>query len=326
MHIWLVSRHYIGEQNTLSEYREGAQHILTAKSLIDKRKLPISLGTKVTAAEDKAALTVEMKEEIYEINEKLLSENVSVFYDQRDRGSGLSFIQMAFNPTYLSTPEPTVVETHDIDQFVIDTDEALDNIVDFANKMVADNSLWSAGSRSLEVKLGVHTRNSNLRIIQELFHSASIGNKLKVEGKVPDGVLPAYRDFGESTSAFGVLNLSHAHYRTLVASVHGYGYILAPVFVAEYYTALKASTLGNESPRYVYTYPNVYYTQPTEEREFENAEKSVRTSEGALAKTDVRDMLIEAVRKDETVDAISEYYDKGEVKLVQQWMLEALTK
>ncbi len=325
MNIWLVSRHYIGEQNTVNEYQEGAKRILAARDLIRDKGLPIYLGTKPTASQEK--LSPDMKQAVHKTTSELIDAGVFVFFDPKDRGSGTSFSQLMYNPTFLSTSAPTVVMGHDIDQFTIDTSEALDGFVDFATQMVEEDSLWSSGSRNIEVKLGQHTRNSNLRIIQELFHSLTIGSKkLKIKDDAPEGVVPAYHEIGESTSAFGVLNYNHRNCRTLIASIVSYGNILAPIFASEYYTSIKASTLGNESPRYVSTLPNKYYVQKGEIEEFEGTRNFVRTSESTLAKTDVRDMLNKTVGEDETVDTISRYYDEDDVKLVQGWMLEALTK
>lgn len=325
MTVWVVIRHYVGEQNTLNEYQEGAQRILATKDMIQQKKLDINLGVKVTAAENSPGITSAMRQTIYKINGELASANVFCFYDPRDRGSGTSFSQMMDNSTCLATPSPTIVVGHDIDQFPLGSPEYLDCIVDFTNQIVADNSLWSPGSKSVEVKLGIHPRNSNLRIIHELFNSRSIGSeKLRIPGDVPDGVLDGYREIGESTPGFHVLNFSHPNFPILAERIFRYGSLLGTDFGSEYYTAIKASTLGRISPRYVPTLPNKYYVQKGETDEFEGVKKFIGRAVNRLGKTDIGDMLRKTVADDTNVDAVSQYYDRSDVKLVQQWMQEAL--
>lgn len=330
--IWLVSRHYIGDEATLNEYREGAKYILAAQKLIDQKKLPINLGTKVTAAqtkttiENKPVLTAEMKEEIYKINGQIASANAFVLYDPIDRGSGLSFSQMTINGTYLATPSPTIFMGYGMQQFKIDSEEALDNITAFGNQMVINDSLWSSGSRNVEVKLAADPRNSALREIQEMYHSLLIGPQiLRVPSPTPPEVQASYREIGESTSDFWAMNISHPQFRLLSSSIISFGDLLNGFFAAEYYTAIKAPLFcPKESPRYVYTYPNKYYSKDVK-KEFERIEKHIKDSERRLGKTDIGDMLRATVREEKNVDIISKYYDKDVVELVQGWMLEALT-
>jgi hypothetical protein len=246
-----------------------------------------------------------------------------ILYDPVDRGPGISSQQVFFNATF--TRPPSIVINSCFDQYKIDTFDALYQIIDLAYRMEMENALYATGSRDVPVLLATHKRNSDLRIIHELFHSLAIGSDRLRVPYVPKGVTPAYAAIGESTAGLDCVNTAHqafSGYAAAMAFANGNADMSG--FATNYYMTIKASQLAPTSAGYVQAYVNKFYGKRDEKEELSGVLRLIATQSSALAKTDIAPMLYDSCARDASVDRIAEFYPRDDVLQVQDILLKAL--
>lgn len=332
---FIVGRHFIISEETFETFKEIVGNVNVAADLYDtvfrpRFQSPVEFGLKLTV--DEAKITDDLRLRILDEMRRLPSP-LWMLYDPKDRGPGTSYQQVAFNPTFFADKKdvPTTLIYADFDQFVFDTEEGLEAALCLADKTEKDNCLHGIGSRNVPVVLATNERNSNLRIIHELFHSLTIGgdrlrgNILKVRGEPLQGVTPAYAEIGESTTGFYVFNTAHTRYLDLAAAVaQASRRANMRGFATDYFAAIKSAQFGRIATGYVVSRPNKFYGKKDEAEEFEGVKRLISGQTRELAKTDIDDYLIGCVSDNSkhNIERIAKFYPREDVELVRDLMLE----
>lgn len=321
MRTYLIARHFINGKQTFEELRRGIDSIRVAQDISGSRNHGFQFGLKIA---------IDLKKTGDELAERTWREiarlnNTGVMYDPVDRGPGMSYRQVCFNPTFLYDNESGVVIDANLDQYVIDTEESLEQIVELTQQVKRDEALYATGSRDVPVVLAVHQRNSGLRILHELFHSLTIGSdKLRV-GRTCQTATQAYAEIGESTSGFYVVNFSHPRYAQLSKSVADAARTAdMSGFATDYYVAIKSAELAHLASGYVKSTENKFYEQRNELEELEAVKRLISSQTRALGKTDIRGALVAALRNRVHTERLSEFYPKEDVNFVRELMLQSL--
>ena len=292
------------------------------RSVLDISKgYGLEFGLKLTVDENK--ISNELKESVKQEIGQLPMGTWSL-YDPVDRGPGTSFRQIIFNPTWIGSHN--LITSVDLDQIPLEN-ESLGILNDLIERVKAENSLCAIGSRNIPIKLAIYEKNSNLRIIHELFNSLTIGSKkLKVTEPKIDILKanPSYKEIGESTTGVYIFNTSHSKYKELMNYVNIFA--LFRGFATEYYTMIKASELGNISTGYVNFKENKFYKQVNEKQELAGIEKLIEGQTAELAKTDISNKLRDTLSKEKNAKKILEFFDKNEVQWVKDLMIMRLNQ
>jgi hypothetical protein len=315
---YIIERHFINGEERLDEYIEGIERIKTALGISGSCGYGFEFGLKLTVDEKK--LPQDLKEKIRE-ETKNLPANLWLLYDPEDRGPGTSYRQVLFNPTFKNG----IVVYADLDQYVIDTKEALEQLNELIQQVEKEEVLYATGSRDVPVVLATNKRNSDLRIIHELFNSLTIGNdKLRVGERRPN-VTPAYAEIGESTSGLYIMNFSHPMYPELTKSVTEAVQIAnMNGFATDYYVAIKSAQLGGLGKGYVRSRENKFYIQRDEKEEFESVKRLIAGQTKELGKTDIHDTMLNSLIEKRNTEIISSFYPKEYVELVRELMKESV--
>ncbi|MBI4176112.1 MAG: hypothetical protein HY518_02830 [Candidatus Aenigmarchaeota archaeon] len=317
MRKYVIERHFIKGLETFEAYRNGIGSINAAIDISRTRGYGLEFGLKLTVD---GKVGKEMQESIRSEMARLPA-TTWLLYDPEDRGAGASYRQVLFNPTFAGC----VVANADLDQYVIDERGALEQMRGFLDKVERDDALYANGSRDVPVVLATYRRNSDLRIIHELFHSLAIGERLRVKGRIPNEITPAYADIGESTSGFYVINQAHPSFPELVRGVTKASQVADfRGFATDYYTAIKSSLLGNLATGYVRSRENKFYVKRDEQQELEGVKGLISGQTRELGKTDIRRLLQSALEEPENAATISGFYPAGDVELVRELMLDGL--
>ena len=313
----IILRHFINGEATLEEFLLGIDNINSALEISETSIFRFKFGLKLTV--DKKKLNGDLVEKIKQ-GESRLPKNLFYLYDPEDRGPGTSYRQILFNPSFSG-----VVVNADLDQYIINTRESLEQILELIKRVEVDKALYATGSRNVPVILAKNERNSNLRIIHELFHSLVIGSeKLRVDEKVA-GVTPAYAEIGESTSGFVVINFAHPAHPILTSSVFKVSQEAnMRGFATDYYVAIKSAQIARLAKGYVRCRENKFYEKEDELDEPNPVKRLIKEQTKELSKTDVRYMMWRAIGNKENTKRISEFYSQDDVELVRDLMLESL--
>lgn len=320
MNKYIIGKHFINSEETFQEFEKWRAELDVAMKISQKKKIGFEFGLKITVDEPKISDSLKEK-----INSAMahLPHGLIVMYDPRDRGAGISYRQIMFNPTF----DNGIVVGADCDQFPLGSEDSLESIAELVERVETEEALFANGSRNVPVVLAKHQSNTDARIIQELFHSLAIGSdRLQVGKKMPN-VTPAYAAIGEITTGLYILNHAHPKYPELCRAVMEAANVAdLKGFVTDFYVSLKASQLGKISRGYVSAAENVVYGTKTETEERDSIVKYISTIARELGKTDVREMLVHALSSETNVANISRFYKRKEVERVRDIMLEAATK
>ncbi|MBW3015493.1 hypothetical protein KY330_03665 [Candidatus Woesearchaeota archaeon] len=313
----IILRHYINEIDSYNELIKGVDNIKAGIDVAKGKDCKLNFGLKLTLKEN---LPLDLIEDVRD-ELRYLPQEVWLLYDPVDRGSGVSYMQVLFAPSFVNS----LVMFGDLDQCVLDSDDSLSRLYDFFERFENENSLYAVGSRDIPVKLAFHQRNSDLRIIHELFHSFAIGpEKLKVSEQ-RDNVTPAYVAIGESTTGMCGLNTSHHSYPQLLESVtRAARRADLSGFATDYYVSIKSSQLAGITTGYLNTRENNFNPNLCEKSEFESIINMISTQTRELGKTDIADTISSILTDKYPVKKISEFYPREDVDLVANKMLEAL--
>ncbi len=320
MRRYLILRHFINGEPTFEEFRAGIEGILAAIDLSKSREFGFLFGLKTTIDGKKGD---DFQERIWEETRKLST--IRTLCDPVDRGPGVSYRQVLFNPSFSYRCDTSIVVNADLDQYVIDTEGALEQIVELTKKVERNGALYATGSRNVPVVLATHKRNSDLRILHELFHSLIIGsNKLRVD-EGSQTATAAYAEIGESTSGLYVVNFSHPRYPELSKSmIDATQRADMSGFATDYYVAIKSAQLAHVANGYVQARENKFYEKRDESEEFAAVKRLISSQTQQLGKTDIRDVMLAGLRNRTHTERLSAFYPKEDVELVRGVMLEAL--
>ena len=319
MRKYLVPRHFINGEGTYEEYSRGIDDIARAIQISQEGDLGFEFGLKLTVDTEKVGK--ELQARITD-DMRRLPEGTWLLYDPKDRGPGTSYAQILFNPTF--SIEPSIVISSDLDQYVINTAESLERLLELVQRVETDDALYATGSRDVPVVCATNQRNSDLRIIHELIHSSVIGSEKLRVGEERTNVTPAYAEIGESTSGLYILNASHQMYPELARSILQSSQRAKMCgFAMDYYVAIKSAQLGNIAKGYVASKENKFYAQRDEEEELESVKRLISGQTQQLGRTDIRDALATGL-SDVRIQRIADFYPEKEVELVRGWMKESL--
>lgn len=131
-----------------------------------------------------------------------------------------------------------------------------------------------------------------------------------------------YATFGESTSGMYFLNTMHPGYPELAAAIlRAAQQVDLHMYASEYYCAIKASQLGRAGVVVVASKENPIFDHRTEKEDIEAVRSLIREATRSLARTDIAPILYAAL-SDENVERICAIYDRSDVLLVRDLMLE----
>ncbi len=319
MRKYFVPGHFIDGEATLKEFDNGIHRFKELMEISRTRGSDLEFGLKLTV--DEGNIDQNLQERIAQsIND--LPSDLWLLYDPIDRGPGTSLSQILFNTTFLNN----IVISVCLDQYVISSEDSLEQLEDLASKVERDNALRAVGSRDVPVILATNERNSNLRVIHELFHSLTIGsNILRIPGQ-RSNVTPAYEGIGESSSGLQIMNLAHPQYPTLVQAFFKAAQVADfKGFAAEYYTVLKSAELDKTLTGYVMARENPFSHRKDEKEEFDFVTRGIiRYQTGQLGKTDVRGKLLKTLQAKESQSRLAEFYPRPDVELVRDLMIDSL--
>ncbi len=319
--VYLIGRHYVFNQETSDELKMIVNNTATAADLIHANHYPLELGLKITVNEEKVgpATIKEVQDAL-----KILPQKTWLLYDPVNRGAGTSYRQIMFNPSFSGQGDSIVVSA-DFDQFIINKPEGLESVLSLVEDVKGKNALYGVGSRDVPVVLAKHKRNSDLRIIHELFHSLAVGKEKLIVPQQVEGSTPAYATLGESTSGLYVMNQAHHAYSELLQAVSSsVQHANMQGFATDYYVAISASQLAPIGISYVKARENQFYHQKTEEDENQGIIKLISSQTTELGRTDVKSVLQQTVADEANLQEIARFYDEKDVMEVQQLMLRAL--
>lgn len=311
---FLIARHFVNNDATLSNLHEGITNLKTAESFLKKEDPTYTIGLKLTVNNLDTKLREEVKEEL-----RRLPLSMWFMFDPIDRGPGISTLQVQLNPTF----NKGIVINVDLDQYEIETKQGLKSIADLVKDVEEKNHLYAVGSRNVPVVLGKHSANSRLREIHELFHSCTIPD-LTMKNH-PEGVSSAYAIIGESTSGFTIINHTHYNYPSLVSRVTKASQKASfRGFTAEYYISIASSELGTRGKGYVQTKINPFPNEIEEERERLSFVKFIEHESKELGKTDIKDKILSTIKREENTKRILDFYSEKEVSLVRDLMKKGI--
>ncbi len=316
----IVARHYICDDDTLDVLEKGIHQLLEANELARNRNNGIRFGLKLTLHE-KYENSPPTLEKIGSQLERLYK-GFYVLFDPQNRGPGTSYAQILFNPTFWTKPH--TVATADMDQYILTTNEAQERIEDLFERVERERAVYATGFRDVPVKLAIHEENSERRIIHELVHSLAAGRgALRVPGKAPAGVTPAYAALGESTSGFYVYNTDVPAFGDIAASVlkqiRNGAYFTH--FGIDYYCAIKAAQESKVSTGYVCARENDFYERTKAAHdEYQGIVNFIRARSRELAITDVKTLVSQTINAPSTRDILSGFYSKNTVEEVLEIM------
>ena len=331
-----------GAEKGLETLAEGVSNILDAQDIIRRKGKRVSLGANVTHIN----LSDDHRDTFLDQVRRLMDEGIDVrcnttpgpsvclanilfdFGHQVPQGSPIHRVET--NPK-----EPSVAASCNLDATEFYTEEGVEQFLGLFDRIVADNALYAAGAHTKHMKLGVHKRASDLRIIHELWMALRIGPEaLRVrDGEAPD-VTPAYRELGQATTSVYVINQQHSGFPILAQTIaeHGGGRVNFRTGKFPFHYAIPLLACDIEDNHLFRSYvpsrdQNLFYgTPPTEELEVQKVLKGlIEPSTGELAKIDkIRDPLLRTLQNNANVDRIAEFYDREDITLVRRTMLAEL--
>jgi hypothetical protein len=318
-------RTYVDSEERLEVYREGVYKLRSIFADGFFRGAGINFMLNITAPVDRLKRNINLVHSIREV-ETIIPEEVIRVWDPLDRGPGVSARQALCNPAFFDG----VVANVDLDQYFWDTEEGLRSINEMFERMIKDDCLWGVGSRDVPVRLGYNEEASSMRIIHELVHSLAIGSdKLKVEGEVLEGVLPAYAAIGESTG-MPFVNCTHQRYSDLVWGMVGMVSVTPRHmggWASEYFGVLRAVELDKRiATGYVKARENPFDPIGKDE-EIRRVEGLIVDETGDLARScsirrRLEDILLRRVPNN--VSVLEEYFDLTLIDRVSKLMLAQL--
>lgn len=325
----LIARHFINGQQSLETCIEGISLLCAAKEFPAAKDADFEFGLKLTVdhrLSDSAGGNAVLREarSLYH----RLPPDFWYLYDPKDRGSGTSYKQVVFNPTFSSG----LVVLADLDAFTPRSDDAFQRIADLTDKVEKNNALFGMGARDQPIALARHPSNSTLRCIHELYHSLAIAlltgpRSLLVDGNASSEVTPAYAAFGESTTGLWVMNRSHSRSSDFEADVrqatqqpgmNG--------FATEYYASIRGPFFGPRVSGYVVTQQNRFYHEKSESDERNDVCRLIRNSTAVLGRTKARYSLALILGDPRAVRKLNRFYRRKDINRVQELMHAGLTQ
>lgn len=315
----IILKHFINGEETLAAFERKIRELKIAEELSAVHAHNFRFGLKLTVDEN---LSNELSERLRASFHELPRDSFLV-YNPKKTGGGNGFKQIVFNQAF--SDESSLVYMVALDQFPIDSKESIECLNDLGNKVEKDNALYAIGSRDVPVVLGIHSVNSNRRIIHELFHTLAAPKGVYRVSERPENITPAYRDIGECTTGVSIMNHAHPSYPDMLkfmaratqrANMSGNA--------ADYYVAIKAPLLARVATGYVSSIENPFHGRKSLEEEWQNFRNMIFTQTKELGKTDIRTELHQALIKHSNTKRLSKFYPIQEVEYIRDLMLETM--
>ena len=321
MNKFIIARHFVSGEGELNGLIKGVNSLKSLMEISKTADYGFEFGLKLTVDEER--LTQDLLQKInYEIGR--LPNNFWFLYDPKNRGPGTSYRQVLFNLTF---PNQSVVAMADLDSYIKGSEDCIDNIYELTERVRTEGALLGMGARDRPVRLGVHKKNSDLRIIHELFHSLVIGSdRLRVKQKKLN-ITPAYAEMGESSTGLCVMNFSHPKYSELIRDVVRASQIAdMSGFATDYYVSIRSSELGKRVVCYVSTNENEFYGHDnrTEEQELNSITRMIGVQTKELGKTNIGSKILRTLKQEENKRRIAEFYPSEYVEFIEDLMTKAL--
>lgn len=315
----IVLRHLVENEASLQEYFDGLQRLLIASEISKQHNYDFSFGLNLTLDHKPAT---HLKKQFGDSVQHDVPKEITCLYNPQRLGSGINYQQVLFSGTF-SSKKP-IVACADLDQFAIHTKKCLEDVFLLVEKMKQNNSVYAIGSRDVPVILAQHKRNSDLRIICELFMTLALGSdKLRITEHQPDAT-PAYADLGEIASGFYVINHNNAYAKEIVANLQKAAQNTSlNGFACEVLVANMALQKNSIATGYVSSLQNKFYHNLSAEEDLKRATKIICNETHYLGKTQARDSLISALN-DKNANILSKYYSHEDVWFVKSLMIDAL--
>ena len=321
MNKYIIARHFVNGEEELKGLIKGIGNLKSLINISETTDYGFEFGLKLTVNEER--LTQDLLQRINDEIEKF-PHNFWFLYDPKDRGAGTSYKQILFNLTF---PNQSIIVMADIDSYITGSEDCINQIYELTERVKIEGALFGMGARDIPVKLGVHKKNSDLRIIHELYHSLTIGSdKLRVKQKKLN-ITPAYAEIGESTTGVCVMNFSHPKYSELIRDVVRASQIAdMNGFATDYYVSIRSSELGKRVVCYVNTNENEFYNHSnrTEEQELNSITRMIGTQTKELGKTNINSKILKTLKQEENKRRIAEFYPLEYVEFVRDLMIKSL--
>jgi len=313
-----VPIHFVSNEGNYAEFKEGLGRYERLRELIKTKSNDFNFGLKITT--DDKNLAPELRAKTKNLINGLPSD-LFLVYDPVSRGPGMSSRQVLLNPTFAGTITAEVC----LDQQVIETSEAAERIIDLTSKIERDNSLYGVGSRTVPVRLSTHPDNNYLRCIQESFFAIAArtggpSEKLK-------GVTPSFARFGDTSTGMDIVNFAHPEYHILATGLlRAVQTLDMNGFASNYYIPLKSSALSRITTGYACARENPFTECVDAQQEYDKITKMIQSQTGQLLKTEIGSMLNNALRSQQNLESVSEFYPKEQVEFVRDLMLGKTNK
>jgi hypothetical protein len=315
----LIYRHLVDGHDTHGELFESYEGFDIAEQVCIDNDYPLEFGMNLTLDADK------LPGDLHYLKNGAVNGH-TVFNPER-RGSGASYRQICFPRLHpesgkLQKSDADILICADLDQFRVWTEEDLERIVDFTDRMRKDNALYGIGSRDVPVILATNERNSQLRMVCEHYHALALGDPCAI--RLVGNPTPAYADIGEFVSGFYAVNRNHPHYPALekrIASVTQDVPFLG--FAVESFVAFEAHQVSQIARAYVPSRPNRFYEQLDEQVEFDRVCAIMSRETSELASAGYAKQLVSAVENKAHLQRLGNYYSSDDIRLVASLMREA---
>jgi hypothetical protein len=325
----VIPRHLVDNESSLKELEKGLEHITENNEISRTNNLGLEFGLILTLDSKKS--TPDVIEKVRETRRKIEeAKDIWFHYNDHKVGAGANFAQAIFNPSFKETGPVVILSC--LDQYILGTEDSVKVLKELAERTKKDNLLYGNGSRDREVRIAAHKRNSDLRIIHELFHSLTATRirglpSLASIGKIPEGVTPSYAEIGESSSGLYVVNYAHSNYSELEGKVNKASQVadMKSGFTLDYFTIMETAKLGRIVRGYVITGENKFHYKMDEQQELDERIKPlIINSSRELGKTRLKDELLLTLALKQSRDRISEFYPKEEVEYVRDLMYNSI--
>ncbi len=336
-HLLLTKRSYVAPtQESASNFLTYVEDLITGYDIAKTKNVSLSLrGDFSINLKNFQKLGIEKNI----LSGIMLLETHDIPYsNDSSRNARDKFQSALFERSYVGRTQIPITSICCLDQYPIGSVESVLAIDEMAQKIAKDGTLYANGTRNVPVVLGQTSHANDFRIIHELYNSIAMGGSERLAldeiSKQTVSLHPAYAHYGESTSGFYFLNASHLNFNKLQNETLSLGTSKIPWFEAEYFTALRASMLGDISTGVVFANENGFDISPPKHHDtsFWENEELIKFSQrvGAtcefLGSTPVKIMLQRALENQDNANGLTEYFPSELVENVKHVMLSNLKK
>lgn len=242
-------------------------------------------------------------------------------------GAGTGLSSMLFNSLIFKTidKEEPVIITMDGDQYLINDVDLIEASKELSKRLKNNKTVLGLGART-HIKMSANLEMDKLRKLHEMFQSYMSYPMLDLSNPNPrnldlSDVPICYKELKESTPGFYAVN----HDSPLMAEVINDFKESAKKanlrgFAFDYYLTLLVAS-KNHKIEYVYVPTNSGH--PNIRRSREAIEKLIIEQTHEVLQTNIRDLYLKNIQSEDTIEAISNYFDINDVRYVQNLMMSS---